>query len=114
MQLVVRRLPIKQFDDSAAQTPDVRCRSRTRELNDFRSHPVRGTDDAALMKTIVFASCNTKIGKLDETFLGSENVGAFDISMDDTLLVEVEEPVEHLGHVECNQVFRKFTKVFAD
>jgi hypothetical protein len=44
----------------------------------------------------VKADGDAEVGKLHLTVFGRENVGAFDVSVEDTLLVEVLQAMEHL------------------
>jgi hypothetical protein len=113
LQLVIGRLAFNQLNDGAAQTPDVRRRGGTRQLDDLWRHPVGGADDAGLVQARLFGG-DAKVGQLDESFLCCEDVGTLDVSMNNTLLVEVEQAVQDLGHVQGNEVFGKLAEVFAD
>lgn len=53
---------------------------------------------------------HTKICQFNGAILVRQNVGAFDIAMDDTLVVEVDEPVEDLGNVDGDEGFREFAE----
>jgi hypothetical protein len=110
---VVWGLAFDQLDDSAAQTPYVRGRGCPRELNDLWSHPVRSAHDTRLVETGLLGS-DTEIGQLDQSLFRCKNIGALDVSMYDTLLVEVEQTVEDLGHVQSDEVFGELAEVFAD
>jgi hypothetical protein len=113
LQLVVWRLAFYELDDGTAQTPDVgRCRG-ARKLDDLWGHPVWGADDAGLVQAGLLRR-HTKVSQLDEALLGGEDVGALDVTVYDTLLVEVEEAVKDLRHVQGHEVFGELSKVFAD
>ena len=43
--------------------------------------------------------CDPEVGKFHQTLLRREDIRTLDIAMNDTLLVKVEETMEHLGHV---------------
>jgi len=113
LQLMIWRLPLDQFDDGASYAPDIRRRGSTRELNDLRRHPIRCSNNARLVQTRLLGS-HTEVCQLDIALLGGEDVGALDVSVDDTLLVEVLETAQDLGHVEGDEVFRELAEVLAD
>jgi len=113
LQLVIGRLPLNQLDDGAANAPYVRRRRGARELNNLGGHPVRSAHDTRLVQARLLGG-DAEVGELDQALLGGEDVGAFDVAVDDTLLVEVEEAVQDLGHVEGNEVFGELAKVLAD
>lgn len=72
----------------------------------------------------------TKVSELDASVLVREDVGAFDVSVDDTLRVQVDEPLEDLlanvsfdpeyaesaclRDVHCDQVFRDLAILLED
>lgn len=58
-------------------------------------------------------SCDTEIGQLDQSFLCSEDVGTFDIAMDDTLFVEEDQSMKYLSNIQRHKILRKLAKVFA-
>ena len=114
LQLMVRRSSIKQLDDSTTKTPDIRSSGSARQFDDFRRHPIGCTHYATLMQTGILSRRNTKIGQLNQTFFGSENVRAFDVSVNNTLFMKVQQTIEDLGHVQSNKIFGKLAKVLAD
>lgn len=113
LQLVVGRLSLDQLDDRAAQTPYIRRRSGAREFNDLWSHPIRRANDTRLVQARLLCS-DAEVGQFNKAFLCSQDIGALDIPVYDTLLVEVQETVEDLGHVKGDEVFRKLAEVLAD
>lgn len=58
-------------------------------------------------------SCNTKVGQLDQSLLGGEDVGTFDVPVNDTLFVKKDQTMQNLSDIQRHQVFRKLAKVFA-
>lgn len=52
-----------------------------------------------------------KVGKLDVAVLGGKDVGSFEITVNDSLSVEIIKPFEDLGGVRRDQCFAKTTKV---
>lgn len=113
LQFVVRWLSLDELDDSAADTPYIRGGGCTRQLNNFWCHPVWRTNYARLVQARLLGS-HTEVGQLDQTLLGGQDVCTFDIPVNDTLLVQVEETVKDLGHVQCDEVFGELAKVLAD
>lgn len=57
---------------------------------------------------------NTEICQLNGAVFGGQDVGALDIAMDDTLVVEVMQTMKNLRHVDADQVFRKLAVGFAN
>jgi hypothetical protein len=113
LQLMVGRLPLDQLDDGAADAPDVRGRGGARELNDLRCHPVRCSYDARLVQARLLRG-HAEVCQLDIALFRGEDVGALDVPVYDTLLVEVLEAAQDLGHVEGDEVFRELAEVLAD
>lgn len=106
-EVVVWRSALQQLNDGAAHAPYVRSRAGTRELDDFRGHPVRGAHDLSLLVLLTTrqrARGDAKVGKLDGAVLSGENVCALDVAVDDTLVVEVVEALEDLCHVDADEV----------
>ena len=56
------------------------------------------------------AARNAEIRKLDTPVLVRQDVGPLDVTVDDTLVVEVDETFEDLGDVNCDQVFGKLAE----
>lgn len=113
LQFVIRRLPLNQLDDRTPDAPDIRGCRRARELNDLRRHPIRRSYHTRLIQPRLLCS-HTEVGQLYQPLLGCQDVGALDVAVDDTLLVQVQQAVEDLGHVEGDEVFRKLAEVLAD
>jgi hypothetical protein len=57
---------------------------------------------------------NTKIRQLDSPILIGEDVGSLDIAVDHTLVVEIDQSLQHLGDVHRYEVFRKLAESFGD
>lgn len=113
LQFVVWRFAVQQLNHSTAETPYIRrCRS-AREFNDLGSHPVWRANNTRFMQACSFC-CDTKIGKFNKAFLSRQNVRTFDVTVYDTLLMEIKKSMQYLGHVECNKILWKFAKVLAD
>jgi hypothetical protein len=56
----------------------------------------------------------TEICQLDCAILVGEDVGALDIAMDDTLVVEVEQTLENLRDEHGDEVLRELAKLLED
>jgi len=117
-QVVVRRLALQQLDDGRTDTPYIGRGARTRQLDDFRGHPVRRADDLGLS---VFAptACESagrdpEISELDDTVLGRQNIGPLYVSVNDTLVVQILQALENLGHVQTDEVLWELAKLFAN
>lgn len=82
---------MEKLDDGATDTPDIRGRARSRQLNDLRGHPVGGADNLRLLvlPTSESTGGNSKICEFYCSIFGGENVGALDVSVDNTLVVEI-------------------------
>lgn len=114
-KLVVRWLSFEQLNDRTTKTPNIRSRRGSGKLNDLWSHPVGGSNNLCLFVATSQGACrNTKVCQFNLTVLGRQNVGALDIPMDDTLIVEVKETLENLCHVYTDEVFWELAKVLAD
>ena len=114
-QIMVRRLALQQLNNGAANAPDVRGRGGARELDDLGGHPVRGADDLGLLVGPgEGARADAKVGQLDGAILGGQDVGAFDVAVDDALVVQVLQALQDLGHVDADQVLGKLAVGFAD
>jgi hypothetical protein len=114
LEVMVWRSSREQFDNGTAQTPNIRSRGGARQLDNLWGHPVRGTDNLSfLVGAGQSASRYTKIGKLDFSILSREDIRSFDISMDNTLVVQILEALEHLGHVYADEVLGEFAVSFA-
>jgi hypothetical protein len=92
LQLVVWRLPLDQLDDGAAHTPDIGGSCCTRQLDDLGRHPIRCTNNTRLVQARLLRS-HTKVGQLDQTLLGCQDIGTLDVPVYDTLFVQVEKTV---------------------
>jgi len=114
-EVVIWRPPLQQLDHGTPYTPDIGGRCRTGELYDLRGHPVRRADHLRLLVRTGQSACgHTKVGKLDGSILGGQNVGALDVSVDDTLVVQVVQALKDLSHVNADQVLRKLSIGLAD
>lgn len=60
------------------------------------------------------SGCDPKIRKLHKPLFCGEDVGALDVPMYDTLVVEVQQPVQDLRHVKTHKVLGELAKVLAD
>lgn len=114
-QLMIRRLPLQKLNNRTPKTPNITCRRRPRQLNNLRRHPIRRPHNLRLL--IPGGSKGTrrypKIRKFDLPVLCSEDVGPFDVPVDHSLVVQVEETLQDLRHVDADEVFGKFAEVFA-
>lgn len=108
-EVVIWRPTLEKLDDSAPHAPDIRGGAGAGQLDDLGGHPVWSADDLRLLvlATGERAGRDAKVGKLDSAVLGGEDVGALDVAVDDTLVVEVLEALKDLGHVDADQVFRE-------
>jgi len=57
---------------------------------------------------------NAEVGKFDKPLFCSKNVGSLDISMYNTLLMEIEESMKYLRHIDAHEVLWKFAEVLGD
>lgn len=90
LQVVIRRFALQELNDCAAQTPDIRRGCGAREFDNLGRHPVgRANDLRLLVWTCQRTSRDSKVCQLDLSIFGGQDVGAFDIAMNDTLVVEV-------------------------
>ena len=48
---------------------------------------------------------DTKISKLDGAVFCGEDIGSFDVTVNDTLVVKILQALEDLGHVHADQIF---------
>lgn len=81
---------LKQFDNSTAHTPDIRGRGCSRQLYNLGGHPVRRANDLRLLvRPRERAGRDTKVCKLDGAILGRQDIGALDVPVYHTLVVEV-------------------------
>ena len=58
-------------------------------------------------------TCNAKVSELDATILVGQNVRALDVSVDDTLVVEIDESLENLRNVHSDEGLRELAKLLA-
>lgn len=56
---------------------------------------------------------DSKVGKLYTPILVGQDIGTFDVAVNDTLIMQVDEPFQHLGDVHCYEIFRKLSESFA-
>lgn len=113
-QIVIRGFTLEQFDDGATNAPDIRRRASSRELYNLRGHPVRCSDHLGLLvRPSQGARRDTKICELDGAVFCCEDVGAFDVPVDHTLVVEILQALEDLGHIYADEVFGKLAVGFA-
>lgn len=66
-----------------------------------------------ILATSQRASRDPKVGKLYRSVLGGEDIGALDVTVDDTLVVEVVKALENLGNVNTDQILRKLAVLSA-
>lgn len=102
-KIMVRRLALQQFDHGAPDTPNVRGRRGARELDDLRGHPVGCPNDLGLLVRSGKSACrHAKVSKLDGAILGGQDVGALDVSVDDTLIMQILQTLQDLRHVHAD------------
>lgn len=58
-------------------------------------------------------TCDAKVGELDTPILVGQYIGTLDIPMDNTLVMQVHEPLQDLGDVHCYEIFRELAEPFA-
>ena len=63
--------------------------------------PVRAPDNGHVVLCI---HCNSKVSQLDLAILCREDVRSFDVSVYDTLFMQIHEPKKYLVRVYCNQM----------
>lgn len=76
--------------------------------------PIWAANDGVVSHTVCSITCYTEVGKFNGSILVREDVGALDISMDDTLVVEIDQSLEYLRYIDCDKVFWEFTESFED
>lgn len=113
LQFMVGRLSVQELYYCTSKTPNIGRCSSTRQLNHFRSHPVRRTDNARLMECCRSRS-DSEVCKLHKALLCCENIGPLDVAMYNTLLMEIKQSMEYLGHVDAHEILRKLAKVLRD
>ena len=102
----MRRCALCQFHGCDTQGPDVGSKVIASLLDHFRSHPKRGANKGhALRFHVGELGGNTKVGQLDLTLVGEEDIGSFDVSMDFARRVEVVEPEEKFSTCDGNVCF---------
>ena len=89
LQFMIWWFSVQELNDCTPQAPYIRCCSCSGELNDLWCHPVGGPYDAGLMESRRPCS-NSKVRKFDKALLCGEDVSAFDVSVNNPLLVKVE------------------------
>jgi hypothetical protein len=57
---------------------------------------------------------DAKVGEFDSAIFGRQDVGALDITVDDTLVMEVYKTIENLRYVDGDQVFWELSESLAD
>ena len=107
----IRRSPSKQLDRRASQGPDVRFGRGSFELNDLRSHPI-GTPCNILYLPLHRAQVqgDTEVRQFNVPVLCGEDVGCFEVAMDNVTLMEVTQTLENLDHVTGYQTFIQLSK----
>ncbi len=60
------------------------------------------------------ATGHAKVCKLDTAVFIGQDIGTLYVTMYNTLLVEVDESLEDLTDVDCDEGFREFSEAFAD
>jgi hypothetical protein len=73
--------------------------------------PVRAPDDCTVTN---LSSCNSKIGQFHGSILVGENVGALDVSVYHTLVMQINQAIENLGNVYRDQIFWEFSEPLAN
>ena len=58
-------------------------------------------------------TCNAEVSELDATILVGQNIRALDVSVDDTLVVEIDESLENLRNVHSDEGLRELAKLLA-
>lgn len=113
-QIVVWRFSLEKLDHRAAHAPYIRGRGRSGELYDLGGHPVRGANNLGLLVgTGEGAGGDAEVCQLDGAILRGQDVGALDVSVYDTLIVEVLQTLEDLRHVNADEVLRELAVCLA-
>ncbi len=53
--------------------------------------------------------CDTKVGEFDGSTRSNEEIGALDVTVDDSLIVQVAETVQNLIGIVCSELLRKLS-----
>jgi len=75
--------------------------------------PIWTPDDCSVLYTSCLCG-HSEIRQLDRSIFVGEDVGALDVAMNNTLVVQIDEPFQHLRDVHCHQVFRKLSESLGD
>ena len=85
-----------------------------RLLDDFRRHPIgrpnKRLGEGAIVKHVVFGvevlqyllACS-EVGQLDDPIVIYQNICAFEVPVDDAIMVEVAETLQHLSCVDLHE-----------
>ena len=142
LEEMVRWASLEEFDHCAAHTPYVRGRRSAELLDDLRSHCVvnqkrpnqdknslsaaegRNGNGGALTpigtpnhRVVACArrraARDTEVRKFDRAVFRRQNIRALDIAMNDTLIMQVYQPLKDLRDIYSDKVFGKLAEALA-
>mmetsp|Transcript_14041 Transcript_14041/g.39758 ORF Transcript_14041/g.39758 Transcript_14041/m.39758 type:complete len:256 (-) Transcript_14041:41-808(-) len=112
LQLVVGRVAGEELHNQAAHGPHIAAGRDLRHLDHLRRHPVGGANHVLhLLPRCLEVGGHAKIRQLHEPLGGGEDVGSLDVAVHHSLLVQVHQPLQHLGNVHGGQRLRENTKL---
>lgn len=79
-----------------------------------RRTPVWTSNYGSICSSRGYTTCNTEICEFHSSILVGQDVRTLNISVDDTLVMEVDQPLQNLRNVDCDKVFRELAKFLDD
>ncbi len=108
---------IKHLIEDDTHGPDVTFSGVSVSIEDFRTH-IHGATDKRLMDLLQFRAFLVVLGKSEVSdfvgFVFDENVGRFEVSVDDRMFVKVFVAVNELFHDDKGLVFGQFFTLLED
>jgi hypothetical protein len=96
--MMIRRVALEQLNHYASDRPDVTRRRCSALIDDFGRHPVgRPCDDIPADDPTLRG--HTEIGQLNRSVFVGQDIGAFDVAMNDALLMKELKSFKHLVDV---------------
>ena len=76
--------------------------------------PVGTSHDGIVTDTRRCTTCNAKVSEFDASVLVCKDISTLDVSVNDTLIVQVYQSFQDLRNIDRYEVFWKLSKAFAD
>jgi len=80
---------------SHARRPDIGCDGIALARDTFRRHVIAGANEGVCLALSPKVSRNTKVAELDLAVPAKEDVGGFDVSVDDLLGIQIGQSPQH-------------------